>query len=100
MNFKRIEMETRDEAHDKVDKRLRYRQIIEYLNAEGDGTAKEIAVWMNRHKYTPTAERNFTAPRLTELKQAGVVEVCGKRTCKWTGRTVAVFRLAETEDEL
>ena len=36
-------------------------------------------------------DRNFVAPRLTELKDAGIVEVVGKRTCIMSGKNVAVW---------
>ena len=41
--------------------------------------------------YIPTSERNFTAPRLTELSKMGVVEPIGKKMCQYTGKTVAVY---------
>lgn len=36
-------------------------------------------------------DRNFVAPRLTELKEAGTVEVIGKRKSPRTGKNVAVW---------
>jgi hypothetical protein len=41
--------------------------------------------------YIPTSERNFTAPRVTEMSKTGLVEPIGKKKCKYTGRTVAVY---------
>ena len=84
--------ETRAEAHEAVDKNRRYAQIKEVLHGR-ELTAKEIAFEMYRAGYIPTAERNFTAPRLTELSQKGVVEPIGKKKCEYTGKTVAVYRL-------
>lgn len=43
---------------------------------------------MNRRR---TDERNFSAPRLTELAQKGVVDVIGKKRCEYTGKTVGVY---------
>ena len=88
-----ITEQTRRDAEEKVDKQIRYQQITGMLHKWGDMTAKEIAYLMWRQGMIPTFERNFTSPRLTELKDAGLVEVRGKRKCKWTGRTVAVFGL-------
>lgn len=91
--------ETRADAHDSVDKQKRYKQIIEILSGNKDGlTAKEIACAMMMKGYIPTAERNFTAPRLTELSQNGVVEPIGKKVCRFTGKKVAVYALREGLD--
>lgn len=91
-------LETRAEAHDKVDKKKRYAQIVECLkDAEklhiAGLTAKECAVMMCHKGYIPTNERNFTAPRLTEMTQAGIVEPIGKTICGYTGHKVAVYAL-------
>jgi len=93
-------LETRAEAHEKVDKRKRYAQITECLQiAKKNGldglTAKECAVWMMKKGYIPTSERNFTSPRLTEMCEDGRVEQVGKITCPYTGKKVTVFALRE-----
>ena len=85
-------LETRHEANESVDKQKRYRQIIEILKGNSL-TAKEIAVEMFKRGYIPTSERNFAAPRLTELSIKGVVEPIGKVVCKYTGKKVAVYKL-------
>ena len=83
-------LETRHESHEKVDKKKRYRQILEILDGK-EMTAKEIAVEMWRKGYIPTTERNFVSPRLTELGQDGVVEPIGKKLCSYTGKKVSVW---------
>ena len=88
-----VTLSTRGEAHDSVDKAKRYAQIVECLRERPEMTAKEIAVMMNQKGYIPTAERNFSAPRLTELSKEGIVEPVGKTRCDYTGKTVAVYRL-------
>ena len=88
---------TRSESHEKVDKKIRYQQIIEILTGGKEMTAKEIAVEMCNRGYIPTNERNFTAPRLTELSYKGVVEPIGKQKCTYTGKTVAVYRLRKEQ---
>lgn len=85
-------LETRSESHEKVDKRVRYRQITECLTGK-ELTAKEIADEMCRKGLIPTNERNFTAPRLSEMTEKGLVEPVGKKICQWTGKRVAVYAL-------
>lgn len=91
-------LSTRAEAYDTVDKQKRYQQIIECLEVK-PMTAKEIAVMMCNKGYIPNTERNFTAPRLTELSKEGVVEPFAKKRCDYTGKTVAVYRLRDTKQE-
>lgn len=90
---------TRGEANDAVDKQKRYKQILEVLEGK-QLTAKEIAVEMHHRGYIPTTERNFTAPRLTELSHNGVVEPIGKKKCQYTGKTVAVYAIREQQANL
>lgn len=52
---------------------------------------------MNRGKI-PAFDRNFVAPRLTELKAAGLVEVVGKRASGRTGKKVAVWARAKSKN--
>ena len=90
--------ETRAEANDRAPRKLRCSQIIECLTEKTNQTAKEIACMMLAKGYIPYCDRNFTAPRLTEMSQAGIVEPVGKKKCKWTGRMVAVYALREEEE--
>lgn len=83
--------DTRKESYDTVDKRKRYTQIKEIL-LNNDLTAKEVAVEMFKKGYVPTPERNFSAPRLTELCENGQVEIIGKKRCSYTGKKVSVYR--------
>ena len=83
--------DTRAEAHEVVDKQKRYSQILECLMENGELTAKECANIMMMKGYIPTSERNFTAPRMTEMSQKGMIEPVGKKKCAWTGKTVAVY---------
>ncbi len=89
-------LDTRGEANETVDKAKRYKQILEVLEGK-QLTAKEIAVEMLRKGYIPTSERNFTAPRLTELTHNGVVEPIGKKRCQYTNKTVAVYAIREKQ---
>ena len=83
--------DTRRESYDTVDKRKRYTQIKEIL-LNNDLTAKEISVEMYKKGYTPTTERNWSHPRLTELCKMGQVEIIGKKKCEYTGKKVSVYR--------
>ena len=89
---------TRGLSNESVDRAKRYSQIIECLREKPDMTAKQVAVMMLDKGYIPTSERNFTAPRLTEMYYKGIVNTIGKTKCEYTGKTVAVYRLAK-EDE-
>lgn len=104
MEYRRVgtipTLDTRAESHEKVDKNKRYSQIIEVLKVGKEMTAKEIAVAMALKGDIPTSERNFTAPRLTELSKKGIVEPIGKEKCEWTGKTVAVYRLIEGQTDI
>lgn len=86
-------LETRADAHETLDKQKRYSQIIECLQECGALTAKECAVIMQGKGYIPTSERNFTAPRMTELSQNGLIEPIGKKVCAYSGKKVAVYAL-------
>ena len=104
-------LETRAESHETVDKSIRYKQILECFAAEAEFikrnpgttyqrglTAKRIAVMMHKKGYIPTDERNFTAPRLTELCQRGIVEPIGKKRCAFTGKMVTAYALTDREE--
>ena len=67
----------------------RYEQILDRLNEPK--TAKEIAVGGGGVGVIPSTERNYTAPRLTELEKMGYVKAVDKKKCKYTGKTVAVY---------
>lgn len=88
-------LETRAEANETVDREKRYRQILDCLSERGPSTAKQAAVWLCMTGQTPTSERNFTAPRLTEMCRKGMVEPIGKTKCAFTGKTVTVYGLRE-----
>ena len=91
--------ETRREAHETIDKRKRYNQILEILDELGEATAKEIAVRMCEKGFTTNTDRGNAAPRLTEMEWNAItdsdpiykVKVVGKKKCAYTGRTVAVY---------
>lgn len=73
-------------------KKMRYEQILNRL-IKGNKTAKEIAVELFELKLTPSAERNYTAPRLTELEKMGLVKSVNKKICEYTGKKVAIYEI-------
>lgn len=78
----------------KPKQKIRYKQILDRL-CSGNKTAKEIAVELYELGYIPSTERNYTAPRLTELESMGYVKVVDKRKCQYTGKQVAVYRMTQ-----
>lgn len=76
----------------KPKRKIRYEQILDRLMA-GRRTAKEVAVELFDLRLIPSTERNYTAPRLTELEQMGLVRVVDKTKCEYTGKTVAVYEI-------
>lgn len=76
----------------KPKRKIRYRQILDRLMT-GPKTAKEVAVELFDLELIPSTERNYTAPRLTELEKMGLVKVIDKRKCEYTGKTVAIYEI-------
>ena len=97
-----VTFDTRHDSHQEIlpKKQQKYKQIVECFGERPQMTAKECAVAMYAKGYIPTTERNYTAPRLTELEDIGVVEVIGKKKCSYTGKTVAVYRLKPQEEQM
>lgn len=75
-------------------KKIRYEQILNRL-IKGKKTAKEIAVELFELKLIHDAERNYTAPRLTELEKMGLVKAKDKKVCQYTGKKVAIYEITQ-----
>lgn len=73
--------------------KIRYIQILNRLNRSK--TAKQLAVELFELGFIPSSERNYTAPRLTELERMGYVKVAGKVKCEYTGKTVATYEITQ-----
>ena len=83
-----ITKETRAESLNELDKKKRYEEIRYALKNEINGlTARELA------KKLGSEERNYVAPRLTELTRKNEIKVISKRYDKKTKRNVAVYAL-------
>ena len=76
----------------KPKRKKRYEEILDRLMT-GPKTAKEVAVELYDLKLIPSTERNYTAPRLTELASMGLVQVIDKVKCEYTGKSVAVYEI-------
>lgn len=88
-----ITKETRRESYDailpKVKKRAR--EILQVLGTRSM-TASEITEELVRAGTIPYFNRNYVAPRLTELKEIGILETCGRRKATRSDATEAVWR--------
>ncbi len=78
--------------------KVRYEQIINILSNK-EMTAKEIAVEMYKRGLTDSGDRNYSQPRLCELMRMNLVEVVGKKTCEFTNKKVAVYRLKKSKKQ-
>lgn len=76
----------------KPERKKRYNEILDRLMT-GPKTAKETAVELFELELIPSTERNYTAPRLTELEKMGLVKVIDKKKCDYTGKKVAVYEI-------
>lgn len=84
-------LETKIDSYNQINVKQRQEQVLEVLGDEML-TAKEIAVRMYEKGYTNNDDRNNASPRLNELLNQDLVEIYGKKTCEYSGKTVAVFR--------
>lgn len=90
-----ITAETRQMSFNDIQNKakIRYIQILNRL--EKPKTAKELAVELFDLGFTNTTERNYTAPRLTELEKMGYVKAIDKKKCEYTGKSVTVYERTE-----
>jgi len=96
-----ITSETRRESYQAVLLTLneRQRNVLTVLEECGDMTAQEVAFELHLREITPSDERNFAAPRLTELADLGLVQAIGKKPCYKSGRRVTVWTAVSRKDE-
>ena len=88
--------ETRRASYDAVLPKVkdRARLILETLGSRSM-TVSEITDELVEAGRIPYFNRNYVAPRLTELKDMGVVETCGRRKSTRSTATEAVWRRVE-----
>lgn len=97
----KITTETRQLSFNDIQEKTkkRYEQILDRLDKPK--TAKEIAVELFELGLIPSTERNYTAPRLTELEKMGFVKAIDKKKCEYTGKTVAIYeKVGGMKDEI
>ena len=73
----------------------RSRLILATLGSR-EMTVSEITDELVAAGEIPYFNRNYVAPRLTELKDMGVVETCGRRKSTRSNATEAVWRRKES----
>ena len=85
--------ETRRESYEAVLPKVkdRARLILETLG-DKEMTVSEITEELVNTGEIPYFNRNYVAPRLTELKDMGIVETCGRRKATRSDATEAVWR--------
>ena len=86
--------ETRRKSYEEVLPKVndRCRMILETLGSR-EMTVSEITDELVERSILPYFNRNFVAPRLTDLKDMGVVETCGRRKSTRSNATEAVWRV-------
>lgn len=85
--------ETRRASYDAVLPKVKDRSRL-ILDTLGDRemTVSEITDELVERGKIPYYNRNYVAPRLSELKDMGVVETCGRRRSTRSTATEAVWR--------
>ncbi len=92
-----ITKQTRKESYEKIKLKKKCKLIYEQLES-GEYTARELSKKMYNTKdeegnrLLRTAERQETAPRLTELVNLDLVEVVKKKYDEESGCSVAVYK--------
>lgn len=90
-----ITEETRRESYELVDAKTVRRKVLSIISkSEIPVTAHDIAKVLHKEHLIPYPVRQAVAPRLTELVDAGCVEVVGKIYDTDTKRNVALYRIA------
>lgn len=83
--------QTRRESHRKTNKENMYSKVLEVLESE-DLTAREIAEQLYNNGEIAYPARAVIQPRITELVEAGLIKVTGKKYDGVTKRNVATYR--------
>lgn len=84
-----VTRETKKDSYKKIEFNNRYGQILKKLIVPK--TARELAMELYKEGEIPAPERNYTASRLSELEDMGLVKSFKKKKCQFTGKEVAVY---------
>lgn len=92
-NANAITRQTRKQSYNEVLPKIkeRSRLILQTLGSR-EMTVSEITDELVAEGILPYYNRNYVAPRLSELKAEGVVETCGRRKSTKSQATEAVWR--------
>lgn len=88
-----ITQETRRDSYHAVLPKVneRARLILDTLGSR-EMTVSEITEELVRAGKIPYFNRNYVAPRVTEMKDMGILETCGRRTSTRSSATEAIWR--------
>lgn len=91
-----ITKETRNEGYQEslVFRQDRAKVILEVLGVR-ELTVDEIVDELIERGVIPHYNRNYVAPRLTELEEMGIVETVGKRQARYSNKQIAIYRRVE-----
>lgn len=96
-----ITEETRREAYyeSREDACTRRKLVYQALKDAGPMTVDELVGHLILAGYMRVYDRNYVAPRLTELKRDGLVETNGTRESARSGKKTAVWQAVEAGNE-
>ena len=87
-------LECRADSYEITDKQKRRRNILEIMILHNRPlTAYEIAQELFCTGKVNRIDRNYVAPRLTEMSIEGIVEPVGKKLCQETGRKITAYQV-------
>lgn len=94
-----ITSETRREAYyeSREDAETRRKLVYQMLKSGGPMTVDELVAQLIQSGKLRAYDRNYVAPRLTELKQAGLVETIGTKISQRSKRPISVWQIAEVK---
>lgn len=92
--------DTRRESHNAIKPLKEYRRALVLKILKGRRmTAEEVTAELLRIEAIPYFDRNFAAPRLTELSDMGKIEVVGKKLSKRTEKNIAIWSIVDREEK-
>ncbi len=95
-----ISLRNRREAFDaiKPERENRKSKILSVMKCGNpDGmTAEEITDVLCKNGTIPSTDRNYVKPRLTEMRDDGIVKEVGKRRSPTTERNTTVWKVVKT----
>lgn len=88
--------DTRRESHNAIKPQKEDRRALVLKILKGRRmTAEEVTEELIKIGAIPYFDRNFVAPRLTELSDMGKVRAVGRKKSKRTKRTIAIWEVNE-----